>query len=338
MLKAVVSGSRKAELIEVPDPQPKGNWALVKVHVAPMCTEYKAFVGGHRADFLGHEAVGEVVAVDESSLVQVGDRVVVQPQYPCGECALCVAGDYIHCQNILNIAEHAGSPEGCATMAQYLLKPDWILSKIPDDVPYEKAALAGCALGPSFGAFDRMAVDAFDTVLITGLGPVGLGAVVNAKHRGARVFAVDSLEWRANKAKELGADVVLNPTDDGILRQIMELTGGKGVDKSLDCSGAVQAERLCIDATRRRGSVAYIGECDQELAIRVSPDLIRKGLTIHGSWHYNLNLFPKIMQVIRNSPAVDRLVSHTFPMSRIQEAMETSSSHESSKILLKPWE
>ena len=75
-----------------------------------------------------------------------------------------------------------------------------------------------------------------------------------------------------------------------------------------------------------------------DLKIKVSPDMIRKGLTIHGSWHYNLNLYGKIMQVIQNSPLIPLLVSHVLPMSRIQEAFEISASHDCAKILLRPWE
>ncbi len=338
MKKAVILGERRAALVNAPVPQAKENWVVVKVHVAPMCTEYKAFVAGQPNEYLGHEAAGEVVEVAQPSKVQVGDRVVVMPLYPCGQCALCLSGDYIHCQHGVSVADFAGSREGSATMAQYLLKPDWLLPRIPDDVSYEDAALACCALGPSFGALDRMQVDAFDTVLITGLGPVGLGALVNARFRGARAIAVESHPYRVARAREMGAAAVLDPGDPSVLAQIRALTGGIGVDKALDCSGVVAAQRLCIDATRRRGQVAFVGECQDELTIRVSPDLIRKGLTIHGSWHYNLNLFPKIMQVILESPLIPLLVSHVLPMSRIQEAMELSASHNCAKILLKPWE
>ncbi|MBM4047040.1 MAG: alcohol dehydrogenase, partial [Planctomycetes bacterium] len=63
MKKAVILGERKAAIVDVPDPQPKEDWVVVKVHAAPMCTEYKAFVAGHKSEFLGHEAAGEVVAV-----------------------------------------------------------------------------------------------------------------------------------------------------------------------------------------------------------------------------------------------------------------------------------
>ncbi len=99
MKKAVIRGKQHVELVEAPEPQPKEDWALVKVMITPMCTEYKMYKSGHQSEFLGHEAVGEVVAVAQPGRVRVGDRVVVMPQYPCGECALCVAGDYIHCEH-----------------------------------------------------------------------------------------------------------------------------------------------------------------------------------------------------------------------------------------------
>jgi L-iditol 2-dehydrogenase len=338
MKQAAIVGERQAALQEVPEPRPKENWVVVKVHAAPMCAEYKGFVAGHRADRLGHEAAGEVVAVAQPGRVKEGDRVVVMPQYPCGKCALCVAGDYIHCESNTDFARFTGGPEGSATMAQYLLKPDWLLPPIPEGVSYERASLACCALGPSFGAFQTMGLSAFDTVLITGLGPVGLGAIVNARFRGARVLGVESVPWRVERAQKMGAAAVLDPRATDLVAQIRELTDGRGVDCALDCSGSVHAERLCIDATRRKGKVAFIGECGDDLAIRISPDMIRKGLTLIGSWHYNLSAFPSVMKVIRESPLIDLLISHVLPMSRIQEAFEISASHETAKMLLKPWE
>ncbi|MBI3831855.1 MAG: zinc-binding dehydrogenase [Planctomycetes bacterium] len=337
MLKAAILGERKAGLLEVPDPKPKENWVVVKVHAAPMCAEYKGFLKGWESTCLGHEAAGEVVAVAQPCRVKVGDRVVVMPQYACGKCALCVSGEYIHCQQGKGVKEFTGSPEGEATMAQYLLKPDWLLPKIPDGVSYEHGALACCALGPSYGAFRRMNVRATDTVLITGIGPVGLGAVVNARYLGAKVLAAEFAPERVKRAQEMGATVV-DPRDAKATDKIRELTGGVGVDCALDCAGNIHAERLCIDATRRKGQVTYVGECQEELKIRVSDDLIRKGLTVSGSWHYNMAWVPEIMQVIQKSPLLEKLVTNVIPMSRIQEAFETSASQQGGKIILKPWE
>lgn len=338
MKKAVIFGKESAGLVDVPTPHAIDDWALVKVQVTPMCTEYKMFKAGTQAEYLGHEAVGEVVEVAQPGHVKVGDRVVVMPMWACGRCAHCIAGDYIYCEHTADFAAFTGSREGSATYAQYLVKPSWLLPVIPDDVSYEMAALALCALGPSFGGFQAMNVGAFDTVLITGAGPVGLGAVVNAKYRGARVIVAESNPYRVERARLLSADAVVDPRAVDAAAQVRELAGGVGVDAALDCAGVVAAQRLCIDATRRRGRVAFVGECSEELPIRVSPDMIRKGLTIYGSWHYNLNDYPRIMQVIRCSPAAQHLVSHVLPMSRIQEAFEISASQQCAKILLKPWE
>jgi L-iditol 2-dehydrogenase len=336
--RAAITGVRKAELVEVPDPSPKDDWTLVKVHVTPMCTEYKAFLAGHRADQLGHEAVGEVVGVAQPGRVKVGDRVIVLPQFPCGRCALCLAGDYVYCEESYDFAEFHGTAEGSAAFAQYLLKPDWLLHPIPDGMSYERASLTGCALAPSFGAFRRMGLDALGTVLVTGAGPVGLGAVVNALYFGARPIVVESVPYRVQRAKDMGVEHVLDPGDPDLVKKIRELTAGKGVDCAVECAGAVAAEQVCLQATRRRGRIAFVGESYEPLPVRVSPDLIRNGLTIHGSWHYRRQDVSEILKVIQRSPLLDLLVSHVLPMSRIQDALELSASHQTAKVLLKPWE
>lgn len=338
MKRAVIRGKHQAELTEAPTPRARENWALVKIHVAPMCTEYKSFIAGTPGDYLGHEAVGEVVEVAQPGRVKVGDRVVAMPLYACGACTLCVSGEYIHCETPTNFAEFTGSREGSATMMQYLLKADWQLPLIPEDVSYEHAALSLCTLGPSYGAFQRMRLQAADTVLITGLGPVGLGGVANAVFRGSRVVALESNPWRAARARELGAEAVLDPRDEGALAAVRALTGGHGPDCGLDCSGSPVAHRFLLDAVRRKGRIAFVGECSQDTVLRISPDMIRKGLTLLGSWHYNLSDYPGVLDVIRRFPRLDLLVSHTFPMSRIQEAFETLAAQETAKVLLKPWE
>jgi len=339
MRKVVISGPRRAALEEVPDPQPKGDWVVVKVHAAPMCTEYKAFLSGQNWDTLGHEAVGEVAAIAQPGRVRVGDRVVVLPQFSCGRCQHCLAGEYVYCEDSHDFAQVHGSYNGSGTMAQYLLKPDWLLLPIPEGMSYERAALSGCALGPSFGAYRRIGLSPLDTVLITGAGPVGLGAVVNAHFWGARCIVVESIPYRVERARRMGVEHVLDPADPDLVAKIRDLAGGRGVDCALECAGVAAAQRVCLEATRRRGRVAFVGECyEEQLTITVSPDLIRTGLTVVGSWYYNIADVAAVLRVIERSPLLDHLVSHVLPMSRIQEAFELSASHECAKVILKPWE
>jgi L-iditol 2-dehydrogenase len=331
-----ITGPSEAALVQRPDPYPHEDLVVVQVRVVPMCTEYKLFAAGHPNDRLGHEAAGVVAAVAQPGRVRVGDRVVVMPMYACGCCALCGRGDYIHCQNSVDVGAVSGNAAGTATYAEYLLKPDWLLLPIPDDLSDEHGSMACCGLGPTFGAMQRMQVDAFDTLLISGMGPVGLGGVINGVFRGARVIAAEPHPYRAALALELGAAAVVNPGDPDAALQIRKMTDGRGVDKSIDCSGAASAQRLLIDATRRRGQVAFIGEAG-ELSIHVSNDMIRKGLTLHGSWHWNLTDAPRLMQVIRASrDRIDRLITHRFPMSQVRDAWELQKTGNCGKVLLYP--
>ncbi len=337
MQQVIIVGERQAEVAEVPDPQPIEDWAVVRVEVAPMCTEYKAWLAGGRHEGIGHEAVGEVVAVAQPCRVNVGDRVVVQPQYPCGKCRMCVSGDYIRCLQPYNFVEFTGSPHGRACMAQYVLKPSWLLSPIPEGVGYRHAGLAICGLGPTFGAYEIAQLDAFDTVLIAGMGPVGLGGVINAKYRGARVIALEPLPWRQAKARELGADHVLDPLDESVLGQIMEITRGEGARCTVDCAGTLAAQRLLLQATRRGGWMIFVALAIDPFEIKGTPDLVQPGVKLAGAWHYNLNDYPHLMRVIQEAPGIDGMISHVFGFSQVQQAFETSASHESAKVMLEPW-
>ncbi len=124
MKRVIVTSKQQAAIAEGPDPKAKEDWVVVKVHVAPMCTEYKAFAEGKNQDHFGHEAAGEVVEIAQPGKVKVGDRVVVMPGNPCGKCAYCLDGEYIHCQDGVDFAAFHGSRHGSATMAQYLVKQD----------------------------------------------------------------------------------------------------------------------------------------------------------------------------------------------------------------------
>ncbi len=334
MKVTAITGPRSATLIDRPHPRIQDDYVCIKVTVAPMCTEYKIYEEGTPTDTLGHEAAGVVAELARPGRVKLGDRVVVMPQYPCGKCALCIAGDYIYCEHNLDPLEACDSPSGASTYAQYLIKPDWLLIPIPEDIPTAHAAMACCGLGPTFGAMQRIGVDAFDTVLITGLGPVGLGGVINATYRGARVIGVESNPYRARMAIELGAELIIDPNDPDALMQLKSLTGGRGVDCVIECAGNPDAQKLALRAARRRGKVAFVGWGGHIEIDNMVPD----GLTLQGSWHWNLRDTPRMLQVIReNRKKIERLITHRLPMSRVQEAFELQLSGQCGKVILDPW-
>ena len=197
--------------------------------------------------------------------------------------------------------------------------------------------MACCGLGPTFGAIQYMNVDAFDTLLITGMGPVGLGGVINGKYRGARVIAVETHPFRKDLAAKLGADLVVDPTDENALDAVVDLTDGIGVDAAVDCSGAPAAQRFLIDAAKRHGTVSFVGE-GAGLEIFTSRDMIRKGLNLHGSWHWNVSDTPRMMKMVAETGhKLDLQITHSFPMSDVQRAWELQLTGNCGKVLLYPW-
>jgi len=161
--------------------------------------------------------------------------------------------------------------------------------------------------------------------------------VIVGRYLGARVVAVESHPYRANLAKELGAEAVFDPNDENILEQIKELTGGIGIDKAMDCSGASQAHRLMVDAARRKGQVSFIGQ-GGDFPLGASSDMIGKGLVLRGNWHYNLGDYPQLIKMVQeSSEQFDKFITHKFPMSKVQEAWELQCTGNCGKVVLDPW-
>ena len=329
-MKSLVLQNNKAWLEDVPDLIPNGEWVVVKIEATPICgSDKKAFLSETPVRTSGHEGAGVVAAVNGSSLLKEGDRVILNPLSGCGKCSLCLSGNYIYCTNKPKFGTH---------FAQYVLVQDFVCIKLPDDISYELGSMACCALGPAFNSIKRLNVKGYDTLLITGLGPVGMGAVTIAKLLGAKVIALDSVPYRKNMALEFGADVVLDPTDPDIKEKILEAKGSMALTKAVDASGNAAAERLCIDMMEPGGAVAFAGENHNEIGIRPSEDFIRKGLTLMGSWHYNLNDREEMYSILRRSRVAGRLITDVYGFSEAQAAFDKFMTGNACKVVLKPWE
>jgi threonine dehydrogenase-like Zn-dependent dehydrogenase len=127
---------------------------------------------------------------------------------------------------------------------------------------------------------------------------------------------------------------VINPQDPDAVRQVLDLTGGLGADKAIETSGTAPAKPFLMDATRRKGYIAFVGWEGQLDAGQI----ILKGLTIHGAWHYSLYGAGRLPRVIAASgDQLDRLITHRFPLSRVQDAWELQLSGNCGKMVLHPW-
>ena len=333
MKAAAITSPGRVEVLDQPRPAASRDLVVIKILIAPMCTEFKQRKTGPEQLTVGHEATGVVVDAGSSTRVAVGDRVVVMPHYGCGFCTLCTSGDHMHCVHQRDVLAETGQSYGTASYSQYVLKPDWLLAPIPDDISLKHAALACCGLGPSFAALQRMNVNALDTLLVSGCGPVGLGAVVQGAVRHARVFAIETHPYRTELAYRLGAERVFDPRTEDVAALVYEATGGTGADAGVETSGAPTAARTLALSARRRGSVSFISWNDIEL-----PALVPLGLSIYGIWHWNhLTMAPKMWETVRQAgDLLDTMVTHVMPLDEVSAAMDIQDRGECGKIFLLP--
>jgi L-iditol 2-dehydrogenase len=329
---------RQVRITGKPVPRISRDYVMIKVMAAPMCNEYIAYTDGvylerNRPDSLGHEMAGEVVQAPAGGLVRPGDRVVALCGYPCGRCELCQRGYYSHCPQTEDPREVCGSDSGECGFAQYAVKPGWMLEPIPNDLSYEHAAMACCGLGPTFGAMERLGVTAGSTVLITGLGAVGLGGIINAKARGCYVVGAARSPYRAELARKLGCDQVVGPSATDVL----QVTSNRGPDYVLECSGQPIYHRLALDSVARLGGIAFLAEPGR-LDISVDGDLVQRGVTLLGTLDINRHDARRLLTLIGSvREQLDLYITHRLPMERVGEAFEAQAAFECGKAVLLPW-
>ena len=200
--------------------------------------------------------------------------------------------------------------------------PAATLVVLPDELSFAVGAAISCGTGTAYSVLRRIGLSGRDTVAIFGQGPVGLSATLLAKTMGARVIAVDVKETRLARAKELGADVTIDATNNGAVQSIKELTHGEGADLTIDCSGNPDARLTAVRSTRTWGTVGLVGE-GGGLSVNVSPDLLRRQLTLVASWTFSTILLAECARYIadRRIP-VDVLITHRYQLDQAAEAYE----------------
>lgn len=292
-------GGRRVELREVADPVPGPGQVVLRVHASTICGSdlraiYREHLGegaeGYRGVVAGHEPCGEVVRVGpDCPGLSPGDRVVVYHISGCGRCDECRTGYQIGCTSDERAAYGWQRDGG---HAPYLLAQAADLIALPDSLSYVDGACVACGFGTAYEALRRGAVSGRDTVLITGLGPVGLAAGLLARALGASlVVGTDPVPARRELARTLGAVGVAIDTgtaDHGEAALAAALAapggvGGDGAHVSIDASGVGAAQRQALRHTRRWGRCVLVGE-GGTITVDASPELIHKQITLIGSW------------------------------------------------------
>jgi S-(hydroxymethyl)glutathione dehydrogenase/alcohol dehydrogenase len=231
---------------------------------------------------LGHEASGVVVEAGAAAGVPVGQHVVLNWAVACGTCWHCEHGEPWLCSTIEGLTGVPGGTlddgtpfEAClglGAMAEEVVVAANAVVPLPDDVPLAEAALLGCAILTGVGAARNAArIRTGDSVLVVGLGGIGLSAVAGARLAGAgRIIAVDVSAAKEMLARTAGATDFLVASPD-LAKQVRALTEGRGADQALECVGSAATIRQAWSAVRRGGTCVIVGVGPKDQQVTFNP-------------------------------------------------------------------
>jgi threonine dehydrogenase-like Zn-dependent dehydrogenase len=343
MQGVVLPGNRRVEIRSFPVPEPGHGQALIRMKASSLCGSdlraiYRPVDQGsgpeaYRGVIAGHEPCGIVEQVGPGvTRFRPGDRVVVYHIAGCGLCADCRGGWQISC-SCPERAAYGWQRDG--GHADYLLAEERTLVALPDELSYLDGSMVACGMGTAFAACLRAGVSGRDTVLVTGLGPVGLGVALLCQALGARVVGVDTMPERRTLAKDLHVgEVVSAETADELTAQLRTLTDGHGFEVGVDCSGNAAARHLCLELAREWGRVVYVGE-GGTVAFAPSPLLIHKQLTLYGSWVCSVPQMEDLVEhLVRWKLHPDALVTHRFTLDQAREAYELFDGGQTGKVAI----
>jgi threonine dehydrogenase-like Zn-dependent dehydrogenase len=329
MQGVVLPGNRHLEIRDFPVPEPGHGEVLVRMKASSLCGSdlraiYRPIDQGvgpeaYQGVIAGHEPCGIIERVGPGvRRFQAGDRVIIYHIAGCGLCDECRKGYMIGCTRP---ERQSYGWQRNGGHADFLLAEERTLVALPDALSYLDGAMVACGIGTAYAACYRAAVSGRDTVLITGLGPVGLGAALLCKAMGASVIGVEAIPERIELAHKLGINEVVAPTEDGrALSTLREKTSGHGFEVCIDCSGNAQARHLCLEAARDWGRVIFVGE-GGTVSFAPSPLLIHKQLTLFGSWVCSISQMDELVELlVRWNLHPDSLVTHTFSLQQAKEA------------------
>ncbi|HUS96830.1 MAG TPA: zinc-binding dehydrogenase [Hyphomicrobiaceae bacterium] len=345
----VFVGDRKLELREFTDPTPGARDVVLEIKASGMCGsdlhQYRAAanpdgaVAGGIARMsgviAGHEPCGVVAAVGSAVTekeARVGQRVMDHHYDGCGGCKHCRGGWTQMCLEGTTVYGSGGN----GAHAQYMLVPVHTLVPLPDELSFETGAAISCGTGTAWGALQRLNLQGGETIAIFGQGPVGLSATQLAAAMGARVIAIDISPERRQLALDFGAEEVIDARANDTVQAIRDLTHGEGAHKTLDCSSAPEARAAAVRSVRSWGTACFVGERG-EVTLDVSPDLLRRQVTLVGSWTFSKQGQAACAEFVADKKiAVDKLFTHRWTLDQAEEAYKLFDTQTTGKGVIIP--
>jgi L-iditol 2-dehydrogenase len=351
MRAAVYRGIQDIRLEEVAVPEIGPGELLVRVHTCGVCgTDLKKIAtGSHSAPrIFGHETAGVVAAVGQGvSDFRVGDRVVVFHHIPCGDCYYCRHRTFAQCETYKRVGSTAGFEPSGGGFAQYVRVMDWIVQRgtvpIPDEVSFEQASFLE-PVNTCMKGIERLGLEAHETVLVIGQGPIGILLSVLAQRAGVRVITSDLYGQRLTIARSFGLDNAIDASRDDTVNRAREMTEGRGADAAILAVGGNGLIRTAMDAVRPGGRILLFAQTLRGEATIDPASVCVDEKTLLGSYSASVELQAESVGfVMQREVDLERLISHRFSLASSVEALNLAAhpQPDSMKIVIQPgssWE
>jgi L-iditol 2-dehydrogenase len=351
MQAAVYHGKEDVRLETVPVPAIGPGELLLRVHTCGICgTDLKKIsTGSHSAPrIFGHETAGVVAAVGEGvTQFQPGDRVMAFHHIPCGECYYCRHQVYAQCPVYKKVGCTAGFEPSGGGFAEYVRVMDWIVRRgvvrIPENVSFEQACFVE-PVNTCMKGIEGLHLEAGESVLVMGQGPIGIILAILAKGVGAEVITSDLFPQRHTIGRSYGLECTIDASRVDTIQTVRGLTGGRGADAVVVAAAGNGLIRPALDAVRPGGRVLLFAQTVRGEASIDPAAICVDEKTLLGSYSASVDLQEKsVALVLGRQVDLTRLISHRFPLNRAVEALNLAAHPrpESMKVVIQPgssWE
>lgn len=329
MKVAIMEGIGKMGYTRRPIPTPKADEVLVKLEYVGICGSDMHYyetgaIGNYIVEppfVLGHEPGGTVVEVGENvTHLKPGDKVALEPGKTCGKCEFCCTGRYNLCPNVIFFA----TPPVDGVFQEYVAHEAALCFKLPENVSTLEGALIE-PLAVGFHAANQGNAHAGQTAVVMGSGCIGLVSMMALKAEGvSKVYVVDIMRKRLDKALELGADGVINAAEENAVEAVLRLTDGKGCDLVIETAGTEVTTRQCIHMTKKGATIVLVGYSKSgEMTLPMSLAL-DKELEFKTVFRYR-HIYPMAIEAVAAGKVnLKGIVTDIFDFDDIQNAMDRS--------------
>ncbi len=338
MKAARLYGIRDIHIDTVPKPRPGPGEVLLKMAAVGVCgSDVHYYLDGGIGDaivtqpiIMGHEPSGWVEEVGEGVQgVSPGQLVAIEPAMPCGKCELCLTGHPNLCPHV----RFLGTPPIDGVFSEYAVMPAENCIPLPDGMtPIEGALLE--PLGVAIHTVDLSHLRVGQSIVVLGAGPIGLLIAAVARAAGAgRIIMTEPIPERSAFALDYVADVVLHPYEQDVVKEVMKITRGRGVDIAFEAAGAPETPQQGVGMLRPGGTLVLCGipQGEDKLVLTASTAR-RKGLTIKMVRRMKFVYARGIGMVQRKLIDLQSLATHTFSLTQASQAFELVSTYQDGVI------